>query len=265
MAERVTIDVQDGVADVRLARPEKMNALDPAMFAAIAAMIDRLAGMAQVRAVVLSGEGRGFCAGIDLAALTDGDMPPLLPRTHGDTSFAQRIAWGWRTLPMPVIAAVHGCAFGGGCQIMLGADIRIAAPDTRIAIMEARWGLVPDMAGIALLRGLVRDDHVRELTYTARTIDGTQAAAIGLVTRTDPDPHRAAMALAREIAGHSPLAIRAGKRLLDLAADADTAAILLAEVREQQALLGGADHAEILRAAGEKRAPRFDDPTPGAG
>ena len=191
-------------------------------------------------------------------------MPPLLPRTHGDASFAQAIAWGWRTLPVPVIAAVHGCALGGGCQIMLGADIRIAAPDTRIAIMEARWGLVPDMAGVALLRGLVRDDHVRELTYTARTIDGTQAAAIGLVTRTDPDPHGAAMSLAREIAANSPLAIRADKRLFNLAADADTAAILEAEVREQQALLAGADHAEILRAAREQRPPLFRDPVPSA-
>ncbi|WP_156680548.1 crotonase/enoyl-CoA hydratase family protein [Sphingomonas profundi] len=260
MAERVTIAVEAGVADVRLNRPDKINALDPAQFAAIAAAIDRLSAMAGVRAVVLSGEGRGFCVGIDLESLSaGGDLARLGPRTHGDANLVQQVAWGWRTLPMPVIAAVHGFALGAGCQIMLGADIRLCAPDTRIALMEARWGLAPDVAGIALLRGLVRDDLARELAYTGRQVGGGEAAAIGLVTRVAADPRDEALALARAIAAQSPAAMRADKRLFNLAREADAPAILRAESAEQEALLAGPDHAEALRAAREKRPPVFQD------
>ncbi len=264
MAERVTITMEGGLADVRLNRPERINALDQAQFAAIIAAIDRLAAMPGLRAVMLSGEGRGFCAGIDLDYLAGtSDALALMPRTHGDANMVQQIAWGWRTLAVPVIAALHGVAFGAGLQIALGADIRIAAPDAELAMMEARWGLVPDVAGIALLRGLVRDDHARELTYSARRISGAEAAAIGLVTRIADDPHGVAMALARTIAGHAPTAMRADKRLFNLARDAAAPAILLAESAEQQALLAGSDHAETLRAAREKRAPVFDDAAAG--
>lgn len=127
MNDRVTIAVADGIADVRLNRADKMNAIDPAMFEGIAAAIDRLAGMAEVRVVVLSGEGRAFCAGLDMASMAGGGSGLSLDdRTYGDANLVQQVAWGWRTLPMPVIAAVHGVAFGGGFQIMSGADIRIA-------------------------------------------------------------------------------------------------------------------------------------------
>jgi len=167
--------------------------------------------------------------------------------------------WGWRELPVPVIAAVHGVAFGGGLQIALAADIRIVAPDARLAVMEARWGLVPDMAGIALLRGVVREDVARELTYTARQVSGTEAAALGLATRTADEPYAAAMALAAQVAAASPRAVRGAKRLFGLAQDAAAAQILLAESREQQALLAGPDLAEAIAAQAEGRAPRFAD------
>lgn len=257
---RITIAIEAGIADVRLARPEKINACDRAMFEAIAGAIESLAATPGLRCVVLSGEGRGFCVGIDLETLAgDPALRELAPRTHGDANFVQHAAWGWRNLPVPVIAAVHGFAFGAGFQIMLGADIRIAAPDAELSMMEIRWGLVPDMAGIALLRGLVRDDVAREIIFTGRRLSGEEAAGLGIVTRIAPDPHREAMALARTIAGSSPMAVRAAKRLLNIGPDVDAQAILLAESVEQDKLLASADHAEALAAGREKRAPRFED------
>lgn len=260
MTDRVTLNVADGIADVRLARGDKMNALDPAMFAAIGATIDRLAAMTGVRVVVLSGEGRAFCAGLDMASMADGGSGmALAERTHRPANRAQHVAWGWRSLPMPVIAAVHGVAFGGGMQIIAGADIRIARPDTRLSIREAHWGLVPDMAGIALWRTQARDDVLRELCYTAREFDGEEALRLGLVTRLADDPLAAAMALAGEIASRSPQAIRAAKRLFNTAADADAAAVLQAETDEQLRLLRSPDQVEQVRAHLDRRAAVFTD------
>jgi enoyl-CoA hydratase/carnithine racemase len=258
--ERVTIAIANGIADVRLARPEKMNAMDLAMYEGIAVAIDELRGTQGLRCVVLSGEGRCFCAGVDLGRLgTEPALRDLGPRTHGEANLFQNSAWGWRTLPVPVIAAVHGVAFGAGCQVMLGADVRIAAPDTRISIMETRWGLVPDVAGMALIRGLLRDDVARELIYTARILSGEEAVTLGLVTRTAADPLGEAMALARTIAGQSPEAIRAAKRLMNALPDGDAASILQAEADEQAPLLASEGHRETIRAAAEQREPRFAD------
>ncbi|HLZ78889.1 MAG TPA: crotonase/enoyl-CoA hydratase family protein [Sphingomonas sp.] len=260
MTDRISLSVEGGVADVRLARPEKINALDEGMFAEIAAVQARLDGMAGVRAVVLSGEGRGFCVGIDLESL--GSSPALrdlMPRTHGEANIFQNAAWGWRMLPVPVIAAVHGFAFGAGFQIMLGADIRIATPDAELSVMEMRWGLVPDIGGIALLRGLVRDDVARELTYSARRIAGDEGARLGLVTRLADDPHAEALAIARAIAAQSPRAVRAAKRLFNQSFDASAAQLLEGESREQELLLASAGHAETLTAARQGRAPVFED------
>jgi enoyl-CoA hydratase/carnithine racemase len=259
--ERVTVTVKDGIADVRLNRPEKLNALDHPMFAALSEASAALAARDGVRAVVLSGNGRAFSAGIDLSALGGGDgtPDPGAERAHGIANFYQQAVWGWRELPVPVIAAVHGVAFGGGLQVALAADIRIAAPGARLSVMEARWGLVPDMAGIALLRGLLRDDVARELTYTARELTGTEAAALGLVTRTAGDPHAQAMELAERVAGNSPRAVRGAKRLFALSQDTGAAEILLAEAAEQVPLLGGPDQLELLAAQAEGRAPRFTD------
>jgi len=211
-----------------------------------------------VRVVVLSGSGRAFCAGLDLASMAGDPSSGLLnDRAYGIANVFQNAAWGWRSLPMPVIAAIHGVAFGGGLQIALGADIRIVAPDTKLAVMEARWGLVPDMAGIALLRGLVRDDVARELTYTARQFSGAEAAELGLATHLADEPHQVAMALAGQIVARSPRAVRSAKRLFGLSQDAGADALLLAESREQEQLLAGPDLPETITAHAEQRAPRF--------
>jgi enoyl-CoA hydratase/carnithine racemase len=163
-------------------------------------------------------------------------------------------------VPVPVIAAVHGVAFGGGFQLALGADIRIVAPDTKMAVLEVKWGLVPDMSGIVLMRGLIRDDVARELTWTGRIFSGEEAVQLGLATRVSADPHTDALALAREIAGKSPHAIRGGKRLLNLAqADASVEAIFLEETREQVALIGSPNQVEAVMANMENRAPDFAD------
>ena len=258
MGDRVSIEIADGIADVRMARPDKMNALDPAMVDGLANAIARLQVAPGVRAVVLSGEGRAFCAGLDMATMASGAMGnELLARTHGDANLMQHLAWGWRTLPMPVIAAAHGIAFGGGFQILSGADIRVAHPQTRCAIMEAKWGLVPDMAGYALWRTSVRDDVLRELIYTAREFSGVEAHAMGFVTHLSADPRMRAFELARAIAARSPDAVRAMKRLSNLAAHASDAAILQAESDAQAAIMRTPNQIESVRAGMEKRAPVF--------
>lgn len=269
MEERVSISISEGVADVRLVRADKMNALDQAMFEALVAATERLSKEKGVRVVVLSGEGRAFCAGLDMgrfAAMKEkggngipgGENRDLTKRTHGQANFAQQAVWGWRQLPIPVIAAVHGVAFGGGFQLSLGADMRFLSPDTRMSIMEIKWGLVPDMAGTPILASLVRDDILRDLTYTGRIFSAQEAMTYGLATRICDDPRAAALEVAREIAGKSPDAIRAAKRLLNnLTVDPGPA--LLAESVEQQKLIGSANQTEAVRANLEKRAPKFAD------
>ncbi|SFP04764.1 Enoyl-CoA hydratase/carnithine racemase [Bradyrhizobium sp. Ghvi] len=269
MEERVSISISEGVADVRLVRAYKMNALDQPMFEALVAATERLSKETGVRVVVLSGEGRAFCAGLDMgrfAAMKEkggngipgGENRDLTKRTHGQANFPQQAVWGWRQLPVPVIAAVHGVAFGGGFQLSLGADMRFLAPDARMSIMEIKWGLVPDMAGTPILASLVRDDILRDLTYTGRIFSAQEAMAYGLATRICDDPRAAALEAAREIAGKSPDAIRAAKRLLNnLSVDPGPA--LLAESVEQQKLIGGANQTEAVRANLEKRAPKFAD------
>src|SRR6476659_1214052 len=222
MQDRVSIDLKDGVADVRLIRADKMNALDNAMFEWIIEAGDKLRAMKGLRSVVLSGEGKAFCAGLDMASFAamksqDGasvtrDLPK---RTHGIANRPQQCAWQWRTLPVPVIAAVHGVALGGGFQFMLSADMRYATSDARFSVMEIKWGLVPDLAGTQLMRHLAREDVVRELTYTGRVFNGEEAQQLGFVTRVVDDPRAAALETAREIADKSPDAVRAAKRLLN--------------------------------------------------
>ena len=260
MNDRVSITVSDHVADVRLTRPDKMNAIDPAMFEGLGAAIDELAGMAGVRCVVLSGEGKAFCAGLDMASMAAGGSGlSRIDRNAQGSILPQHVTWGWRNLPMPVIAAVHGVAMGGGFQIMSGADIRIAAPDTRFAIRETYWGLVPDMAGFPIWRGLVRDDVLRELVYTAREFGADEALAHGFITRIAADPHAAAMELAGTIAARSPAAIRGAKRLCNMAHDADPRAMLVAETEEQMKVIGKPEMMEQVAANMAKRAAVFVD------
>ena len=270
MKDRVSIELKDGVADVRLIRADKMNALDPAMFEGIVEAGDRLAAMNGLRCVVLSGEGRAFCAGLDMASFAamksraDGSeaVPgarDLTKRTHGIANVPQHCAWLWRTLPVPVIAAVHGVAFGGGFQIALGADIRYSTADTRFSVMEIKWGLVPDLAGTQLMRHLAREDIVRELTYTGRIFNGTEAREYGFVTRLVDDPRAAAFETAREIASKSPDAMRANKRLLNGAVAVDAAAGLMAESVEQKKLIGTPNQLEAVMSNLQKRAANYRD------
>lgn len=259
MNDRVSITVADQIADVRLNRADKMNAIDPAMFEAIGAKIDSLADRKDVRCVVLSGEGKAFCAGLDMASMAAGGSGTSAERNDQGSILPQHVTWGWRNLPMPVIAAVHGVAFGGGFQIMSGADIRIAAPGTRFAIRESYWGLVPDMAGFPIWRGLVRDDVLRELVYTAREFDADEALHHGFITRITDDPLAAAMTLAAAIAARSPHAIRGAKRLCNMAHDADPLTMLEAETREQIAVIGKPNMMEAVAANMGKRAAVFVD------
>jgi enoyl-CoA hydratase/carnithine racemase len=264
--ERVRLQMDgDGVAVVTLVRMDKANALDGRMFDELIATGERLRTERGLRAVVLTGEGRGFCAGIDmqvLADMKDGSIAgtkDLVERTHGLCNRFQYAAWVWRELPVPVIAAVHGFALGGGLELALGADIRYATPDTRMAIMEVNWGLVPDMGGTVRLYDLMRDDLIRELAFTGRVFNGTEALAYGLVTRTTTDPLAMAMGTAREIAARSPDSVRAHKRLFAAQSAMAAASGLLAECVEQQALLGSANQVETVRASREGRPPRFVD------
>ena len=268
MSDRVIVSVSEGVADVRLNRPEKLNALDVPMFQALVEAGRAVARDRSVRAVVLSGEGRAFCAGLDMGAFQamagagSGGGPNLLARDDDGSpaNFAQRAAWVWTEVPVPVIAAVHGVAFGGGLQVALGADLRLVAPDARLSVMEIKWGLVPDMSGTQTLRRLVRLDVAKELTFTGRIVEGAEAVALGLATRVEADPRAAALALAREIAGRSPDAIRAGKQLLDASGVVSVAEGLALEERLQRGLIGRPNQIEAVRANLEKRAPRFTDP-----
>ena len=182
-----------------------------------------------------------------------------MPRTAGGSNRAQQAVMVWREIPVPVIAAVHGVAFGGGFQLALGADIRIVAPDARLAVLEIKWGLVPDMAGLVLLRGLVRDDVARDISFTGRVFSGEEAFAMGLATRVSNDPHGEAINLALEIANKNPDAIRAGKRLFNLASDADQKTILVHESREQSALIGSPNQVEAVMSNMQKRAASFAD------
>ncbi len=272
--DRVHLTIEDGVADVRLMRSDKLNALDHAMFEALIETGDRLATDTSVRAVVLSGEGRAFCAGLDMgnfAAMASGDAGGAAPasngsggrlaqRSHGLFNRPQYAVWVWRQLPMPVIAAVHGAALGGGFQLCLGADMRYVAADAKLSIMEIKWGLVPDMGGTQIARVLARDDIVRELTYTGRIFSGEDALTYGFATRVCADPRTEALATARQIAGFNPDAVEASKRLCAHAPFLSLADGLLAESVEQDKLIGSPNQVEAVSANLENRAPRFTAP-----
>jgi enoyl-CoA hydratase/carnithine racemase len=261
-ADRVSVRVADGVAEVLLARPEKHNALDLEMFEAIRAAQREVAATPVVRVVVLRGDGPSFCSGLDLAAAAAGelDFDTLTGGREGPANLAQSTSYGWRETPVPVIAAIHGACFGGGLQIALGADIRIAAPAARLSVMEVQLGLVPDMAITAALPRLLAEDVARELTYTARVVDGVEAARLGLITQVADDPAAAAAALARSIAARSPDAVRAAKRLFNEAWTASPEQGLRLETELMKGLLGSPNQAEAIRAALAGEAPSFTDP-----
>jgi enoyl-CoA hydratase/carnithine racemase len=257
---RVSVEYKDHIAHVTLTRGDKMNALDEAMIKALLAAGQEVAA-SDARAVVLSGEGKSFCAGLDMASFAKmAHMDPtewLMTRSHDDANEMQELALIWRRIPVPVICAIQGAAYGGGLQIALGADIRIADPEAKLAVMEMKWGIIPDMGGMVLLPKLVRSDVLRLLTYTARPIGAAQAADWGLVTKLSDDPQTEALALAENIASQSPSAIRAAKRLIDFAETNPRADVLLAESSEQVDLIGKPDQMEVVMAQMQGRKPEF--------
>ena len=273
MSDRVTISISGGIADVRMNRPDKRNALDGAMFEGLAEMGERLKTEPGVRCVVLSGEGSSFCAGLDfstfqtMAGGDDNDGAggaaagnPGAMKDGRITHLGQQVCWVWQEIPVPVIAAVHGHALGGGFQIALGADIRIVHPDTQLSVREVHWGLVPDMTGTLMLSSLVRADVAKELVLTARVFDGREALQLGVATKLSDAPLQAAMSMAAEIAGRSPDAVRGAKALLNELFNSGAAEQFAAERRVIRSLIGRPNQIEAVMANFEKRAPAFTDP-----
>ena len=276
--DRVTVTVADGVAEVVLSRPDKMNAIDGRMFASLVAAGDQVAADRSVRAVVLRGEGRSFCAGLDLSAMAamaapgggsggegGGDAAAVRGRSLVDrlpgrpSNLAQEAAHVWQALPQPVIAALHGHVLGGGLQIALGADIRFSTADATLSVMEARWGLLPDMTGPQALVRLCGLDVAKELVFTARRVSGADAHGLGLVTHVVDDPVEAARALAAEIAGRNPEAVQGAKVLLNLAGTRPLQEALEDESRRMEALIGSPNQVEAVMAEMEGRPPVFTD------
>jgi enoyl-CoA hydratase/carnithine racemase len=274
--KRVTVAIDGGVADVRLNRPDKLNALDTDMFVGLVDAGAQLATEPSVRAVVLSGEGRSFSAGLDFTGFTAmadgapaaGDRDPAGSdglRTIGATDgrithLAQQAAHCWSQVPVPVIAAVWGHCLGGGLQIALGADLRIVHPDATLSVLEIRWGLSPDMTGTATLPRLVGPDVAKELAWTGRTVSGEEAARIGLATRTSDTPLDDAMALARELATKNPHAVRGIKRLIEQSGRVPLAQQYADEREVIGTLVSTPNQVEAVAAFFEKRDPSFADP-----
>lgn len=268
--ERVTITVSEGVADVRMNRPDKRNALDGAMFEALVNAGEQLKARKDVRVVVLSGEGSSFCAGLDFGTFQQmaggADQGERQPRASDMapgriTHLGQQAAWVWQEVPVPVIASVHGHALGGGIQIALGADIRIVHPDTQMSVREVHWGLVPDMTGTLVLSRLVRPDVVKELVFTARVFSGLEAYEMGLATRVSENPLTDALAMAAEIADRSPDAVRGSKELLNRLFTQQAAEQFAEERRVIGSLIGKPNQVEAVMANFEKRKTAFADPS----
>jgi len=265
MGDRVRIEKKAGIADVRMVRTDKLNAVDLDMFVALVEAGAELAQDRGLRAIVLSGEGRGFCSGLDIPGLMAGgakrEGPSLIDTTdESPANYAQRAAWVWQEAPVPVIAAIHGVAYGAGFQIAMGADIRFAAPDARLSLREAHWGLIPDVAITQTARNVVPLDVLKELTFTARVISGEQAKEMGIVTHLSQDPLEDAMELAREIAQRSPDAVRAAKRLWNQSQTGAVEEGLALEAKLQKSLMGKGNQVEAVKANMQKREPSFEDP-----
>ncbi len=261
---RVISEISNGVAHVRLNRPDKRNGLDLAMFEAIDQAAATLAADRSVRAIVLSGEGKAFCAGLDWQAfmqLGAEIIPRLMTRDEATNpaNMAQRVGWRWAQCPVPVIAAISGAAFGGGLQIALGADIRILAPNAQLSVMEVRYGLIPDMSASKTLLRLVRPDVAKELTFTGRIVAAEEAVRLGLATAIEPDPVAAALALAKTIAEKSPHAIRAGKTLIDRAPELSVLEAFKLESALQQELLGSPNQMAAVAAVMSGQPAVFSD------
>lgn len=263
MSERAQVTIDNAVATVRMSRPDKLNALDADMFEGLIHAGKQIIADKSVRAVVLHGEGRAFSAGLDFASFMGKPdmMQKLLSRSEESlANMAQRVAWIWQEVQVPVIAAVHGVAFGGGLQIALGADIRYVTPDAKLSVLEIKWGLIPDMSITQTLLRLIPLDVAKELTFTGRVVSGTEAVKLGLATKVSDDPLADALATAKLIATKSPHAIRAGKALLNDSVTMSRADALKLETALQVSLLGSPNQTEAVQANMAKRDPEFKDP-----
>jgi enoyl-CoA hydratase/carnithine racemase len=263
MTERAQVTIDNAVATVRMARPDKLNALDAGMFDALIRAGEQIMADKSVRAVVLHGEGRGFCAGLDFSSFMGKPdlMQKLLARgERSPANVAQRIAWIWQEVQVPVIAAIHGMAFGGGLQIALGADLRYVTADAELSVMEIKWGLIPDMSITQTLPPLVGLDVAKELTFTGRRVNGAEAVELGLATKVCDDPLADALETAKLIASKSPHAIRASKALWNDAPRMTRTDGLKLETALQVGLLGSANQMEAVQANMMKRPPVFKDP-----
>lgn len=270
MSDRVSYTLKDGIADVRLCRPEKMNALDGAMFRSLIEVGEELKANNAVRAVVLSGEGRSFCSGLDFSsfqAMAGGEESlskftstvAATPTYETAQAAGQQAVYVWQEIPAPVIAAVQGHALGGGFQLAMGADIRFVHPEAKISVLEIRWGLVPDMCGTQLLHRLVGLDVAKELAFTGRMVSGEEAGRLGLATHVTATPLEDALALAAEIAAKSPEAVRGTKELFNLAGETSLKEGLAAEQRIIRSLIGSPNQVESVMAFFDKRPPTFTD------
>ncbi|MFW3613621.1 crotonase/enoyl-CoA hydratase family protein [Billgrantia antri] len=259
--ERVTLAFQDHVAEVALARPREHNGLDWAMMDGLLEAQQRLRELDGLRAVVLSGTGDSFCAGLDMAAIMTRPerLPLLLAPDEQGINPVQRLALGWRDVGVPVIAALHGHVYGGGLQIALGADIRVAHPRARLALLEILWGIIPDM-GISVTGAGIRSDVLRELAWTGRKVSGGEAVSLGLATRLDDDPQRAARDIAMEVAARSPNSVAAVRELFARSVGMSERERLALEASLQRGLLGGEEQLEAVAARMAGREPRFAGP-----
>lgn len=266
MTDRIRYQVDNGVAHVELARPDKLNAFDLEMFDALIEVPNKLRADNRIRCVVLSGQGRGFSAGLDtgnfaLMANSPDKLAKLMSDYPGSiANHAQQAVYGWSTLPMPVIAAVHGVCFGAGLQLALAADLRLVSDNAHMSVMEIKWGLIPDMTGVQVMKRILRLDVAKELTFSGRIVGGEEAVVLGLATRMEAEPQTAALSLARAIANRSPHAIRAGKQLLDASGDLPLAEAFALEGELQSSLMGTPNQFEAIMSNMQKRAPNFNDP-----
>jgi enoyl-CoA hydratase/carnithine racemase len=263
MSERAQVTIDNAVATVRLSRRDKLNALDVDMFDGLIRAGKQIMADNSVRAVVLHGEGRAFCSGLDFASFMGKPdlMQKLLAREETSVAnVAQRVAWIWQEIHAPVIAAVHGVAYGGGLQIALGADLRYVAPDAQLSVMEIRWGLIPDMSITQTLPRLIPLDVAKELTFTGRVVSGTEAVELGIATKVSEDPLADALDTAKLIATKSPHAIRAAKALFNDAPSMPRADALKLETALQVGLLASPNQMEAVQANMTNREPKFKDP-----
>lgn len=251
------IERHGSLAVVRLNRPEKRNALSFDLLRALRAAARSLAADRALRGVVLCGSGPAFCAGIDLGELgaAGNRLFALWELLRPGRSLFQQAMLDWRELPVPVVAAVHGPCFGAGLQLALAADLRIAHPQARLSVMEARWGLVPDMGLTTTLRGLLRSDVARELTMSAREIEAGEALELGLVSRIADTPEQAALDWLSSLAERSPDALLAAKRVLNASLELPPGRALALEKRWQlKLLLGRNQRIAVRRGRGDRDA-----------